>query len=72
LGYDAYLTVVAAIKAAGSTDTLAIRDALKGVSVVGVTGAITFNEIGDANKDMAFIKTVENGQFKFLMTVSVE
>ena len=73
LGYDAYLTVIAAIEAAGTTtDTVAIRDALKGVSVVGVTGAISFNEVGDANKDMAFIKTVENGQFKFLMTVSVE
>lgn len=73
LGYDAYLTVIAAIEAAGTaTDTLAIRDALKGVSVVGVTGAISFNEVGDANKDMAFIKTVENGKFKFLMTVSVE
>lgn len=73
LGYDAYLTVIAAIEAAGTTtDTVAIRDALKGVSVVGVTGAISFDEIGDAKKDMAFIKTVENGQFKFLMTVSVE
>src|SRR5665647_1626929 len=70
LGYDAYLTVIAAIEAAASTDTVAIRDALKGISVVGVTGNITFNEIGDANKDMAFIKTVEGGQFKFLKTVS--
>lgn len=72
LGYDAYLAVLEAVKAANSTDTVAIRDALKGVEVVGVTGAISFNEVGDANKDMAFIKTVEGGQFKFLMTVSVE
>ena len=72
LGYDAYLTVLEAIKAANSTDGVAVRDALKGVEVVGVTGAISFNEVGDANKDMAFIKTVQDGQFKFLMTVSVE
>lgn len=73
LGYDAYLTVVAALEAAGTADdTVAIRDALWGVSIEGVTGAISFNEIGDANKDMAFIKTVEGGQFKFLKTVSVE
>ena len=72
LGYDAYLTALEGIKAANSTEGPAIRDALAGVSVVGVTGAISFNEIGDANKDMAFIKTVENGAFKFLMTVSVE
>lgn len=71
LGYDAYLTALEGIKAANSTEGPVIRDALTGVSLVGVTGAISFNEIGDANKDMAFIKTVENGAFKFLMTVSV-
>ncbi len=71
LGYDAYITVLEAIKAAGSTEGPAIRDALTGVDVVGVTGSISFDATGDANKDMAFIKTVENGAFKFLMTVSV-
>lgn len=72
LGYDAYLAVLEAVRTANSTDSVAIRDALKGVQIEGVTGAISFNETGDANKDMAFIKTVEGGQFKFLMTVSVE
>lgn len=72
LGYDAYITVLDAIKAANSTEGPAIRDALTGVNVVGVTGSISFDAKGDANKDMAFIKTVENGVFKFLMTVSVE
>lgn len=72
LGYDAYITVLEAIKAAGSTEGPVIRDALTGVSLEGVTGSISFDEKGDANKDMAFIKTVENGAFKFLMTVSVE
>lgn len=72
LGYDAYITVLEAIKAAGSTDGTAIRDALTGVNVVGVTGSISFDQKGDANKDMAFIKTVKDGAFKFLMTVSVE
>jgi branched-chain amino acid transport system substrate-binding protein len=71
LGYDAYITVLAAIKAANSTEGEAIRNALTGVEVVGVTGSITFNETGDANKDMAFIKIVENGQFKFLKTVTI-
>lgn len=71
LGYDAYLTVLEAIKSANSTDGTAIRDALKGVNVVGVTGSITFDEKGDANKDMAFIKIVENGAFKFLKTVTI-
>ncbi len=72
LGYDAYLAAIKAIEAAGSVDSAAIRDALQGLSYEGVTGAISFNEEGDANKDMAFIKVIENGEFKFLKTVSVE
>ena len=56
----------------GSEMCIRDRDALTGVEVVGVTGSISFDEVGDADKDMAFIKTVENGKFKFLMTVSVE
>ncbi len=71
LGYDAYLVAVEAIKQAGSTDTTAIRDALVNVKIDGVTGSISFDENGDAKKDMAFIKTVENGAFKFLKTVTV-
>ena len=57
LGYDSYLAAIKAIEDAGSTDTTAIRDALKNVEIDGVTGNITFNETGDANKDIAFIKT---------------
>ena len=72
LGYDAYLCAVKAIEAAGSTDTVAIRDALKTLTVDGVTGTISFDENGDAKKDMAFIKTIEGGQFKFLTTTTVE
>ncbi len=71
LGYDAYMTAIAAIQAAGTTDSQAIRDALPGVSITGVTGAITFDENGDAKKDMAYIKTVEGGAFKFLKTVTI-
>ncbi|MBC8585105.1 ABC transporter substrate-binding protein [Youxingia wuxianensis] len=71
LGYDAYMAAIEAIKAADSTDPVAIRDALKTVELNGVTGSITFDENGDANKDMAFIKTVEGGEFKFLKTVTI-
>lgn len=72
LGYDAYLAALKAIEDAGSTDTTAIRDALKNVSIDGVTGSISFDENGDAKKDMAFIKTIENGQFKFLTTTTIK
>lgn len=72
LGYDSYLAAIKAIENAGSTDTTAIRDALKDVSIDGVTGSISFDENGDANKDMAFIKTIEGGKFKFLTTTTVK
>lgn len=71
LGYDAYLVALEAIKKAGSADSKSIRDALVNVQIEGVTGAISFDENGDANKDMAFIKTVKNGAFEFLKTVTV-
>jgi len=72
LGYDAYLVALEAIKQANSTDSTAIRDALQNVQINGVTGSISFDENGDAKKDMAFIKIIENGAFKFLKTVTVE
>ena len=72
LGYDSYLAAIKAIEDAGSTDTTAIRDALKNVEIDGVTGNITFNETGDANKDIAFIKTIKDGRFQFLTTTTVE
>lgn len=72
LGYDSYLAAIKAIETANSTDTTAIRDALKGIQIDGVTGSITFNETGDANKDIAFIKTVKDGKFQFLTTTTVE
>ncbi|MPN62291.1 hypothetical protein SDC9_210038 [bioreactor metagenome] len=71
LGYDAYMVAVAAIEAAGSTEGSAIRDALPGVAVTGVTGAIAFDENGDAKKDMAYLNIIEGGAFKFLKTVSI-
>ena len=71
LGYDAYLAAYNAIEKAQSTDGEAIKEALKGVSYDGVTGAVSFNTEGDANKDMAFIKTVKDGQFQFLTTTTI-
>jgi branched-chain amino acid transport system substrate-binding protein len=72
LGYDAYIVALKAIETANSTKGADIRKALTGVKLEGVTGAIAFDSNGDAAKDMAFIKIVEGGQFKFLKTVSVK
>jgi len=71
LGYDAYLAAYNAIEKAQSADGEAIKEALKGVSYDGVTGAVSFNGEGDANKDMAFIKTVKDGAFQFLTTTTI-
>ena len=60
MGYDAYYVALEAIKAAGSTDPAAIKAALPSVTYKGVSGDISFNNIGDANRDTAFIKTSDN------------
>jgi branched-chain amino acid transport system substrate-binding protein len=57
MGYDAYYVALEAIKAAGSVDPAAIKAALPGVTYDGVSGAIAFDEIGDAVRDTAYIKT---------------
>lgn len=74
LGFDAYNVALAALEAAGSTDGTAVQAVIPQVVYpIGVTGSISFNENGDANKDMAYIKTidVENGVFKFLKTQTI-
>ncbi len=60
MGYDAYYVALEAIKAADSADCYDIKAALGGVTYEGVSGAIAFNEIGDAIRDTAFIKTSDN------------
>ncbi|MDO4815989.1 MAG: ABC transporter substrate-binding protein [Bacillota bacterium] len=68
MGYDAYMVAVEAIKAAGSTDAAAVMAALPGVTFEGISGAISFNDIGDANRDSAFIKSAntETGAWDFV------
>ena len=73
LGFDAYMTAIEAIKAADSVDPAAIAAALPGTTCDGVTGSIAFDEIGDAKKDMAYIKqaNAETGEFDFVKTQTV-
>ena len=70
LGYDAYMTMVAALAdldgVEGDLTSVNLRDALVTVSHDGVTGNITFDENGDANKDAAYLKKVEGGKFVFV------
>lgn len=71
LGYDAYMTAILAIEAAGSTEGTAIRDALVNVNYTGVTGPIAFDANGDVSKDSAVLKTVQGGKLVYADTVTV-
>ncbi len=73
LGFDAYNVAIAALQAAASPAGTDVQAALPGVTADGVTGSVSFDENGDANKDMAYIKTidVENGVFQFLKTQTI-
>ena len=73
LGYDAYMVAIEALKAAGTTDSSAVAEALKGVTYEGPTGSIAFDENGDAAKDTAYIKGVDNatGEFTFVKMQTV-
>lgn len=60
MGYDAYYVALEAIKAAGSTDPAAIKDALSDVTYTGVSGDVAFDSNGDAIRDTAYIKHSTN------------
>jgi len=74
LGYDAYMVAVEAIKAAGSTDPKKINEVLWDVTYSGVTGSIAFDDIGDAIRDVAYIKEVNtsDGSWSFVAVQSVK
>ncbi|MBO4979641.1 MAG: ABC transporter substrate-binding protein, partial [Clostridia bacterium] len=58
MGYDAYFTVLEAIKKADSTDPAKIKEALWDTVYNGVTGEIKFEQVnGDADRSVAYIKT---------------
>ena len=59
MGYDAYYVALEALKAAGSVDAAAVKAALPGVTYDGVSGAIAFDEVGDAIRDTAYIKVAD-------------
>ena len=68
MGYDAYFTALEAIRLAGSAEPADILRALPDVHYEGVSGLIQFDEVGDAVRDAAFIKTAdtETGEWAFV------
>jgi branched-chain amino acid transport system substrate-binding protein len=70
LGYDSVLVLVDAIKRAGGTDGVALRDAIAATrGFPGATGLTTLDANRDASKP-AVIITVKNGQFEYLETIA--
>ncbi len=72
LAFDGYNVMCDALEAASSTSGEDLKASLETITSEGVTGTITFDQTGDAEKDTAYIDIVENGAFKFLKTVTVE
>ena len=59
MGYDAYYVALEAMKKADSVNKTDLMNILPSVTYEGVSGAIAFDEIGDAVRDTAFIKTAD-------------
>lgn len=74
MAYDAYNVALEAIKIAGSTKGEDIIKALPKVSYKGITGLIEFNEVGDAKRDVAYVKHANNqtGAWEFVAIQSVK
>ena len=74
MGYDGYYMALAALQAAGSTDGAAVMAALPTTEIDGVSGHIKFDETGDAIRNSAFVKTVNNetGAWEFVTEQTVE
>jgi len=73
MGYDAYYVALEALKAAGTTDPADVLAVLPDVTYTGVTGAIVFDDIGDAERSSAFVKScnTETGTWDFVTEATV-
>ena len=75
MGYDAYFTVLEAMKNTKSAEPEAIREALWNTTYSGIAGEIAFDaEHGDAVRNSAFIKKVDKdfGTWEFITIQSVD
>ena len=74
MGYDAYYVALEALKKAGSTDPAKVLEVLPEVTYEGVTGAIAFDEIGDAKRDSAVVKkcNTETGKWDFVTVAKAQ
>jgi branched-chain amino acid transport system substrate-binding protein len=68
MGHDAYYVALEALKAAGSTTPADVMQVLPAVTYAGVSGDIRFNSIGDAERDVAYVKHCDTstGNWEFI------
>lgn len=74
MGFDAYYVALEALKKAGSTKGADIQKILPGVTYKGVSGDIAFDKNGDAVRNVAYVKKVDNatGKWQFVSVQSVK
>ncbi len=74
MGFDAYYTALEALKTADSKKSTDIKKVLPSLKYKGVSGAIAFDKNGDAIRDVAYIKQVNNesGKWDFVAVQSVK
>ena len=74
MGFDVYYVALEALKAAGSIKGADVKAALPGISYTGVSGLIEFDATGDAKRDVAYVKQVNNetGKWDFIAVQSVK
>ena len=74
MGYDAYYVALEALKKAGSTDPAKVLEVLPSLEYTGVTGAIAFDEVGDAKRDSAVVKkcNTETGKWDFVTVAKAQ
>lgn len=73
MGYDGYFTALEALKQAASPDPADVLAALPTVSYQGVCGLVEFDDIGDAKRDVAYVKhaNTETGEWEFVTAQGV-
>ena len=67
MGYDAYYVALEAMKMADSVKKGDLMNILPSVTYEGVSGAIAFDDIGDAVRDTAFIKTADTANGAWIL-----
>lgn len=70
MGFDAYYVAIEALKAARSTNGADIMKVLPSIKYTGITGVIKFDETGDAERNIAYVKEIDkqSGGWKFVST----